>query len=1253
MSRQIESKERLLQIIDMMQEAFEKESPTEHQYEKNKQRLENVKAYAEGTFNLFPGSPYRKKTPFAPEKQEVVQEPVKEVEAPTEEEILESEYKLHLGTTVYIGKDECDILSLSKDKVELFNGTLIPLELDYETFMRRVRDNPLNNHLRKDSTEQAVEMPKPSFTTETKPKQSRKRKTNEPTIESITADLEAEYARWDELLTNGGSDPTWSDGVNMNLVQGRIVARRRELLQMCGDGEKPAILNREEPPRMSSDYMARADEIRAAAKKSLEVYKADPTYQWCKVQFERIPQKMLKNSVIPNIMGYVSGLEKFIENDDLVAMRRHRNPERYIESFDRCKEEIEKLLPQIEREQMTDDIFASLMNEDKPAEAKEENVTRVGVPNGDIWGKYEQMKQQFPDHIVMVRVGDFFEFFEQDAVEVSDALELTLTGRAVAGKPTRVPMCGIPYHKESDYVKKLIDKGFKVAIDGGEEPIQKGNELPENSEKKYSPLGRRYLEAKEEYPGHLAMMLVLDSYEFYGGDAEVLSEVAELPLTSRDIMGIGEVPMCKFRVHQTDNYLQKLLDAGYPVVISDSTSMKPVMPNTKREQSRTDAEIARILPDKGSDILRLYENRFSDDRFYVDKEKGEVTWLYFNPDSTSKGQFIENIITFEQIIEHKDNLDYSVFFDKLGSEAKQYIVDSDDKEFKDVAYHYLTDKYTFRGFGSTAREILISTAEEKEMGDMKESHNRFSIRRVPYEGGRVGLWDASIKKYLGENGQLYLFADQRDAIRHLAYLQHEHAIPEVAIFTTEKGKAYHVGDTMFASFDNNGGVHMEIERVDEYYVWYTMPSEPGQDAVSMDREVFEKYLDTGNISVLFSEHLTANDDRTHEEIEADKAEEAELTAVSRFLHATKMEDIDLSFDMGEIVAKDSSNEWRGKEFYEFLLNDAIALDENLDPVEGISISDEILNPVIELAEKYGANIVRVQNREGDELEMAKDFIREYLVREFDEHEDHFDDLSKIELAYTTVSDAQIPIQANINLVDYKLEKYLGDVLVEEIQFNSLKEMNENLLSHLEFAELTDATDDEIEQYWQEQRKEIPQLAEEPKPRKTFPVYNSHPEIPDSEKNNYRITDNEIGTGGAKAKFRKNIDAIKLLYQLEAEDRLATPEEQEVLAQYSGWGGLADAFDSTKDNWHLEYNELKNLLSYEEYEAANESTLTAFYTPPTVIRAMYDALENMGFKRGNILEPSCGVGIFMGLLPESMDAKMYGVELDSISGRIAR
>lgn len=187
----------------------------------------------------------------------------------------------------------------------------------------------------------------------------------------------------------------------------------------------------------------------------------------------------------------------------------------------------------------------------------------------------------------------------------------------------------------------------------------------------------------------------------------------------------------------------------------------------------------------------------------------------------------------------------------------------------------------------------------------------------------------------------------------------------------------------------------------------------------------------------------------------------------------------------------------------------------------------------------------------------------------------------------------------------------------------------------------------------EVRETIPQFAEEPKPRKTFPVYNSHSEIPDSEKHNYRITDNEIGMGGAKEKFRKNITAINLLHELEFDNRLATPEEQEILAKYSGWGGLADAFDETKDNWSKEFTELYTTLSPEEYRAAEESTLTAFYTPPVVIKAMYKALENMGFKRGNILEPSCGVGNFMGLVPENMDVKMYGVELDSLSGRIAR
>ena len=157
-----------------------------------------------------------------------------------------------------------------------------------------------------------------------------------------------------------------------------------------------------------------------------------------------------------------------------------------------------------------------------------------------------------------------------------------------------------------------------------------------------------------------------------------------------------------------------------------------------------------------------------------------------------------------------------------------------------------------------------------------------------------------------------------------------------------------------------------------------------------------------------------------------------------------------------------------------------------------------------------------------------------------------------------------------------------------------------------------------------------------------------------EPHNFRIQDNDLGAGGPKAKYKANMEAIHLLQTLEKEERLATPEEQGILSRYVGWGGIPQAFEENNSSWANEYLELKNTLSPEEYSAARASTLNAFYTSPTVIRSMYEALENMGLKQGNILEPSCGVGNFMGLIPESMSkANMYGVELDPVSGRIAK
>ena len=160
----------------------------------------------------------------------------------------------------------------------------------------------------------------------------------------------------------------------------------------------------------------------------------------------------------------------------------------------------------------------------------------------------------------------------------------------------------------------------------------------------------------------------------------------------------------------------------------------------------------------------------------------------------------------------------------------------------------------------------------------------------------------------------------------------------------------------------------------------------------------------------------------------------------------------------------------------------------------------------------------------------------------------------------------------------------------------------------------------------------------------------HPEVPNADRHEYHITDDALGVGTPGERFNNNVRAIRLLKRLEAEDRLATPEEQEVLARYVGWGGLADCFDER----HSKYAELKALLTEEEYAAARESTLTAFYTPPVVIRSIYQALTNMGFQTGNLLEPSCGIGNFIGMRPEALaDSKIYGVELDGISGRIAQ
>ena len=262
--------------------------------------------------------------------------------------------------------------------------------------------------------------------------------------------------------------------------------------------------------------------------------------------------------------------------------------------------------------------------------------------------------------------------------------------------------------------------------------------------------------------------------------------------------------------------------------------------------------------------------------------------------------------------------------------------------------------------------------------------------------------------------------------------------------------------------------------------------------------------------------------------------------------------------------------------------------------------------------------------------------------------------------YRTAEEAEEKPQANADKVNgseapvIEMEQSTDDLIGREIIIDNRKYLIENIGKISGDVSLRDITFQNNVGFPINRVEKIGYIQKLLEQEKTELPLKEKTEAPAADRHNFRITDDAIGIGGAKEKFRNNMAAINLLHELEIENRLATPEEQEVLSRYVGWGGLSMAFDEHNAAWAEEFKELYASLSPEEYRAAMESTLTAFYTPPVVIKAMYDALDRLGFSQGNILEPSCGTGNFFGLLPESMqNSKLHGVEIDSLTGRIAK
>ncbi len=810
---QLEDRNRVAEIISMMQGVLDNEMPGSHYYQYDKNALESVKSFRDGTFNLFPGAkgrenrptmkmPETEQTPIAKEAEDTEPDEIESDEAetdhseqpqsennPSHDETKPFEYDLHLGTDVYIGKTECTITSMADGKVELFDGTLIPLELTMEQFMSRIRENPLNNHLKiGGQAEPEVTEVKSEVPTEPKPEKAPRTRKGKQPEKSLTEKIQDEYDRWQWYMDGNGSDPSWEDDANMNLIRNHIISYREQLLKESPDGTVPEICQRELPPIMPRGFMAKPEMLREKAQEALAVLSKNEDYLWCKANVDKLTKKEQDKVYAPTVIGYITRLEKAIKDDNLLTMRLYRNYESYYETFETCRSQMEKILEDRKYSDKEQDIFDSLMVEGEEPE------------NEDT----EQPE-------------------EEASEEVSEETK--------------------PLPAEEQFV------------------------IPSAAEQ-YDILKAKQLE-------YIAAVKVGDFYEFYGTDAEKVAGVLGLMLTSKSFGEKERRPMCGFPVHKLDDYLRKLIN--------------------------TDLKVA-----------------------FIDDEKSDVPF------------------------------------------------------------------------------------------------------------------------------------------------------------------------------------------------------------------------------------------------------------------------------------------------------------------------------------------VRISTEETSELEQAKEYIADFCGSEYGSQVIDFDDLTKVSIAYTTITDEEYPVQVNVDLVNFKLLKYLGETLVEETQYATLKELNDKALSNLDFDSLVSVSDEQLEKYRESISIAVPTMMAEDKPKPKAVLQYFHPELPDEAKHDFRITDVNLGVGGAKEKFQRNMVAIELLQMLEQESRVATPEEQAALAQYTGWGGLADAFEPEKDSWHSEYNQLKNALTPEEYEAARESTLTAFYTPPTVIRAIYTALGNMGFVRGNILEPSCGIGNFIGMITDKMrESKVYGVELDSISGRIAQ
>ena len=829
-----------------------------------------------------------------------------------------------------------------------------------------------------------------------------------------------------------------------------------------------------------------------------------------------------------------------------------------------------------------------------------------------------------------------------------------------------------------------------------------------------------YNAIKEAHPDNIVLFQVGDFFELYGEDAKQAAELLNMNLTTRNIPGAGRVEMCGVPSHNLEMYVEKLRDK-YDVTIAEA-------PDFRGERH---IYTLRSVDHEAEAAINAYEAEFGADgtRVFRDPAAEQV-----QP-------------TVQERLEHYRPVVMAAV--------------SEDTAYRNACGHSDRENAEIECNAAVRRAVLNSKDMEliRLFSDMPEFRSR--LHRETFEG---------------------TYARLHDLLRPLSQDD--------------------IDDALRAWNGNIGSKHAVVRYMEQH---------------GREKET----------AAWLAHEYGGNENNNLFIVRAGSLETAELTwpKVQRRI--------------AQLIREDNFYTEAERDNFDDI--DPIAIREAL--AERGIVGGKVVDPEKLNSDPFIQRVMQDTERVAEQalMERAKGLISDFCRGEYGSEAD-FSDPAKIGVAYTTVTDDEIPIQVNIDLVNYRLERYLDDGHLETRQYGSLQEIITNELENLDFSDLIHVSDEDVEQYrWHEPEEavaEAPGMAPAPQ-REPFPysvgdtVYleNGKPYIiesvgvfditlsdptlfypisraesresfarlmerypqpektaaentavPEKEPNhtyteetvavypgdknnlpydveirtlrfdepehdlpsaepakpeppamseeerlilehegratlsemgefvpdfddaisqaeideppayrpavsipidgewkdfpsvaaaeqaayadfkaashrdaqNFHITDDALGVGGAKAKFRANMAAIHLLQELEFEGLQASPEQQEILSRYVGWGGLADAFDENKPNWSDEFAELYATLSPEEYAAARASTLNAHYTSPTVIKAIYEAVGNMGFQTGNILEPSMGVGNFFGCLPEAMQgSKLYGVELDSITGRIAK